>query len=578
MIECQDVIKVYSDPITGHKVAALRGLDLKIKEKELVAVIGPSGAGKTTLINILSGIDVPTSGIVKIEDKRIDQMDMEERREYRYYNIGLINQFVSDNLFPNLTVRKNILFTTNMYFLPHEVAKKKTAELLKLVNLKHVANQSANKISGGEAMRLSMAVALAKDPKIILADEPTGQLDTANTRDIIETLKEVNMALGVTILVVTHDIRFRNVFNRSFVIRDGRLVGISSDISRKELEFLMDSTKEQTSYIDPSNFVRIPDEIKTSIALRDSVVFEAHPSKKFGLFWNPELLSRSEIYELLTKPVNEQEEQATEEISYEDIEPLISREFVPPKEKKAIIRVKELRKGYKTHAGFHEVLKGLNFEVRQGDFVFISGPSGVGKTTLLNMLSGLDTPDEGTIEVLEQKFNTMTDHQISKFRLKHIAYISQQNNLLDILPIEELMVLPYLFLPDRVDLEYLESISKECHIEHKLDSYADELSAGEKQRAALATALVRKTAIILADEPTANLDSELARTIIDLLMDIVRINKATVIISSHDLSLLRPGFRHIQLQDGQIYSDKRVNKAELKKIIGEYLQIANNKK
>ncbi|MHA1684780.1 MAG: ATP-binding cassette domain-containing protein, partial [Candidatus Heimdallarchaeaceae archaeon] len=498
MIECQDVIKVYSDPLTGYKVAALRGLDLRIRESELVSIIGPSGAGKTTLINILAGLDVPTSGIVRIEDIRLDQMGLEERREYRYYNIGLINQFVSQNLFPNLTVRKNILFTKNMYFLPHEQAKKKTEELLELLNLKHIANQSASKISGGEAMRLSMAVALAKDPRIILADEPTGQLDTENTRDIIEALREINTALGVTILVVTHDIRFRTVFDKSFIIRDGRLVGISSDISRKELEFLMDATKEQTSYIDPSNFVRIPDAVKTSIALRDTVVFEAHPSRKFGLLWNPEIISRAEVFELLAEPHEEIEEEI-DEITFEDIEPLLAREFVPLATNRKIAIIKGLKKGYQTPVGYHEVIKHLDLEIQEGDFVFISGPSGVGKTTLLNMLSGLDKPDAGEIIILDKNFNNMTEYQISKFRLEHIAYVSQHNNLLDILPISDLMLLPYLFQTKKVDYKYMETIAKECQIKHKLQAYADELSAGEKQRASLATSLVRKTTIILAD-------------------------------------------------------------------------------
>ncbi len=119
----------------------------------------------------------------------------------------------------------------------------------------------------------------------------------------------------------------------------------------------------------------------------------------------------------------------------------------------------------------------------------------------------------------------------------------------------------------------MDRISIECKIDHKLQYYHDNLSAGEKQRAALAAALARKTPLILADEPTANLDSELARIIIDLFMDIATINNVTIIMCSHDLSLLRPCFRHIQLSDGKILSDKRITKEDLKQIIKDYLQI-----
>ncbi|MHA1408673.1 MAG: hypothetical protein ACTSSG_15005, partial [Candidatus Heimdallarchaeaceae archaeon] len=122
-------------------------------------------------------------------------------------------------------------------------------------------------------MRLSLGVALSKNPKILLADEPTGQLDTVNTEELIETIKQINLSFGKTILVVTHDIRYRTIFEKSFIIRDGRLVGISKDIERDELEFLLHSSDINKSYLDPSNFVRIPDDIKSVTALGEVVEF-----------------------------------------------------------------------------------------------------------------------------------------------------------------------------------------------------------------------------------------------------------------------------------------------------------------
>jgi ABC-type lipoprotein export system ATPase subunit len=577
MIRCEDIIKIYQDPVTDVSVAALRGLNLNIKEGELVSIIGPSGSGKTTLINLIAGVDELTSGALYIVDQRFDKLNEFERREFRFYNVGLINQFISENLFSNLSVRQNLLIPKKIFYLPKEQSNKEVDELIKLLNLDHVKNNTVAKLSGGEAMRLSLGVALAKKPKIILADEPSGQLDSQHTREMIETIKQINMSLGTTILVVTHDIRYRTIFEKSFILRDGRLAGISRDMDRDELEFLMHSSEINRAYIDPSNFVRIPDEVKSITALKDVIEFDFHPSKKMGLFWNPEIISREQIYKLLTNPAEDIEEQI-EKIKFEDVEAILSREFVYPKESQPIIKMKMLSKGYKSEAGYNEVIKKISLNINQGDFVFMSGPSGVGKTTLLNLIAGLIKPEAGSIEVLKFPITDENENTVSLFRLKNIAYVSQHNNLFDPLQVKDNLLIPNIFSGEKYDIEYGNSIVKECYIDHKLDAYPNELSAGEIQRATLAAALSRKTKIILADEPTANMDSELARTIMDLLMDIVRINKATVVVCSHDLSLLRPGFRHIRLLDGKIEEDSRITKKELEKIVKEYLLIKNNKK
>ncbi len=577
MIRCIDVIKIFQDPRTEYKVAALRGLDLDIKEGELVSVIGPSGAGKTTLIKILAGIELPTSGQIIMNGQRFDQLDEYMRREFRFYHLGLINQFISDNLFSHLSVRQNLMIPKKMFYLPREQAKKDVEEIAKLLNLRHVYNNTVGKLSGGEAMRLSMGVALAKDPLILLADEPTGQLDTKNTQDIIDAIKQVNLALGKTIVVVTHDIRFRTIFEKSFIIRDGRLAGISRDMERDELEFLMHSSDMNRSYMDASNYVRVPDEVKSTTAIKDIVEFDSHPSRKLGLFWNPEVISRDKIYEIISKPAKESEDKV-DQISFKDVEHLLSREFIPPDKKKKLIKIKNVTKGYHSQAGYNEVIKNMSLDIHEGDFVFISGPSGVGKTTLLNMIAGLIKPNDGLVTVMKYPISEENEREVSAFRLANIAYVTQHNNLFDPIKVHENFLIPSIFSDINFDVEYSDSIVKECHIGHRLEAYPYELSEGEKQRAALASALSRKTKIILTDEPTANLDAELARHIIDLLMDIVRINKATIVTCSHDLTLLRPGFRHLEMLDGKISKDYRITKENLESTIKDYLLIKEDNK
>ncbi len=575
MIRCIDLIKIYHDPVTDYKVSALRGLDLDVEEGELISLIGPSGAGKTTLINILAGMDIPTGGAVLIKGEQIDRYTEKQRRKFRYENIGLVNQFTSKNLFTHLSVRENLLIPMKMSYFPLEQAKKDADELLRLFNLQHVKNNKTGKISGGESMRLSLAVALAKKPYFVMADEPTGQLDSKNTFEIIDILKEVNKELGTTILIVTHDVRYRTIFERSFLIRDGRLVGVGYETDRKQLEFLLDASELNRAYIDQSNFIQIPERIKDSTALREVAEFDIHPSKLVAFLWNPDLVTKEKVIDILKDPIDEWKE-VKEEITFKDVEYLFKRKFKEDKKAEEFISIKGLHKSYKIFGKDYPVIKGIDLSIKKGDFVFISGPSGVGKTTLLNLIAGLLSFDKGKIHIGKFSIGEKDDTEKSDFRLENVAYITQYHSLFEPIQLRDNLVIPYLFQGKEYNPTFGEEIAKQCHINHKLDSYPDELSAGEKQRATLSLALSRNTPIILADEPTANLDSTLAKALMDTIMNIVEQKKVTMVMCSHDLSLLRPGFRHIRLSDGKISEDSRVTESSLKGIIKEYLQIKEN--
>ena len=176
----------------------------------------------------------------------------------------------------------------------------------------------------------------------------------------------------------------------------------------------------------------------------------------------------------------------------------------------------------------------------------------------MNVLSGVETADSGTIEIKGFDVTKAERKEASDFRFHHISLISQVNNLFDQYTVRDNIIIPGLFNTTQVlDPAEIALIAKDCEIDHKLEQYSIELSAGEKQRASLAVALSRKTPLIFADEPTANLDSRLARNIITLLMETARRYKTTIVMSTHDLSLVRPGFRLIRLQDGKIIDDLR---------------------
>ncbi|NPD88161.1 MAG: ATP-binding cassette domain-containing protein [Asgard group archaeon] len=588
MIICKDLVKIYWDPITDVKVSALRGLDLFIKEGDVASIIGPSGAGKTTLVKILSGLEKPSGGSIFIDEINIAELSQKQMKQFRFEKMGIVSQFVHQNLLSNMTLEKNILFPMKMRFVHRERALKETDELIKMLNLNKIRTNPVTKVSGGEAVRTSIGVALAKHPRILLADEPTGMLDTTNTNDIIETFRDLNQDLGTTILVVTHDLRFRNAFQNSFIIRDGRLVGVNLDQDRGELEFILRPQESVLqSVIDSSQFIRIPDELFSVHDFKHIVEFDIHPSKRFSAFFNPDEISRDEVIDLMKRTdeyateEEEKDEDSKKKVSFSEIRPILEQEFPYPEDGNEIIKVKNLFKSYPAGRIVNEVLKDLSFTVNEGDFVVISGKSGAGKTTLMNTLGGIETPDSGDINIKDFDMINESGKKISFFRFHEVAMISQMNNLFDQYTIRENMIIPRLFRRERIFKRRRDDIPRivqDVEIDHKIKSYAAELSAGERQRAALAVALARRAPIILADEPTANLDSRLARNIVTLLMETAQRYKTTIIMSTHDLSLVRPGFRLIKLQDGRKIDDFRITKDSLKGIIEDYLgiEIADN--
>lgn len=581
MIITKDLIKVYHDPLTEVKVSALRGLDLYVKEGEVASIIGPSGSGKSTLIKILSGLDKPSGGTIYVDEINIAELGEKQMREFRYGRMGIVNQFIGQNLLSSLTLEKNILLPMKMRYVAREKAKKETNELIKMLNLEKIRMNPVTKVSGGEAVRASIGVAIAKKPRILLADEPTGQLDTANTNDVVETFRDLNENYGTTILVVTHDLRFRNAFKKSYIIRDGRLVGMNTDLDRSELEFIIRPQESSLqSIIDSSQFVRVPDEVYVSGNYKHIVEFDIHPSKKFSVIYNPNEVNADEIYELMKKTDEDQVNELINannkrsRVSFSEVKPILEQQFDYPKKSEEIIRVENLSKSFPAGRMKNDVLKDLSFTVNKGDFIVISGKSGAGKTTLMNVVSGVENPDDGNILIKDFDIVKGNLKDIADFRFHEIAMISQVNNLFDQYTVNENMFIPRLFNDRTDDLnEGIMDIARDVEIDHKITSYAAELSAGERQRAALSVALARRAPIIFADEPSANLDSRLARNIISLLMETAVKYGTTILMSTHDLSLIRPGFRLIRLQDGRIIDDLRVTPDKLRGIIEDYLGV-----
>jgi ABC-type lipoprotein export system ATPase subunit len=227
-IACDDVFKIYK--IADLEVVALRGLDLHVERGELMGIVGASGSGKTTLLNILAGLDQPSAGRVSVGGRDLLTMSEADMVEYRRSEVGFIWQQTGRNLIPYLDAVQNVELPMLLAGKPRRQANDRAKELLEAVGLGHRLSHRPQELSGGEQQRVSIAVALANDPPLLLADEPTGELDSVGASAVFDLLSTLNRTLGVTVVIVTHDPAIAARVNRVVAIRDGRT---SSEVHRR---------------------------------------------------------------------------------------------------------------------------------------------------------------------------------------------------------------------------------------------------------------------------------------------------------------------------------------------------------
>jgi ABC-type lipoprotein export system ATPase subunit len=278
IIECENLVKIYKT--SEIEVCALQGLDLVVESGELMAIIGNSGSGKSTLLNMIGGLDKPSAGKLIVDGKDLFKFTEKQMIEYKRETVGFVWQNNARNLIPYLTARENI--ETIMAVNPKLQKKYSALELLEMVGLTQRKNSKLGQLSGGEQQRVAIAIALCNNPKLLLADEPTGAVDTKTTNIILDLFKELNKSLGVTVIIVTHDMQLSKKVDRVVAIRDGRT---SSELLRKksyamELEVLQsgiqdfesatdkEETHEELAVIDRVGRVQIPMEILEKIGLK----------------------------------------------------------------------------------------------------------------------------------------------------------------------------------------------------------------------------------------------------------------------------------------------------------------------
>ena len=264
---CDGLVRIFKTE--DVEVVALQGLDLVIDRGELVAIVGASGSGKSTLLNILSGLDEPTAGLAQVAGHNLLAMSARRRLRYRRHTVGFVWQQTGRNLLPYLTAAENVALPMTLAGGRRQrAARRRARELLDLVGVGYCADRRPAALSGGEQQRTAVAVAVANNPEVLFADEPTGELDESTAVEVFGALQAINAELGVTIVVVTHDPAVSEQVSRTVAIRDGRT---ASEVRR------VGGVAQEYALLDRSGRMQLPRTYVETLALRERVRLDLAP-------------------------------------------------------------------------------------------------------------------------------------------------------------------------------------------------------------------------------------------------------------------------------------------------------------
>ncbi|MGN0687923.1 MAG: ATP-binding cassette domain-containing protein [Oscillospiraceae bacterium] len=270
MVQADNMVKIYKS--TDVEVMALQGLDLTVERGELMGIVGASGSGKSTLLNMLGGLDRPSAGSLFVDGKDMLKFTEEDFIEYKRNTVGFVWQNNARNLIPYLSAQQNVEMP--LLLSGFSGRKQRAAELLDMVGLSHRKNSRLDQMSGGEQQRVAIAIALSNNPKLLLADEPTGSVDTATAKLILDVFRDLNKVMGVTIIIVTHDTKLSAQIDRVVAIRDGKT---STELVRRACavksfgqltEEAAATGHEELSVLDRAGRLQIPKEYLEELGLK----------------------------------------------------------------------------------------------------------------------------------------------------------------------------------------------------------------------------------------------------------------------------------------------------------------------
>ncbi len=515
VVDVRDLFRVHASPEGG--VAALQGLTLRVEEGEICVVLGPSGSGKSTLVRIVAGFDRPSAGSVRVAGVDVASLSGAAAARFRSRTLGYADQHYWRALAGELSARELVGVQLGLAGSGREERRRRATELLDRVGLGDRLDAHPRELSGGEQQRVALCAALAHRPRLLVADEPTGDLDAVSARGVLDLIAELVRAEGGTALLVTHNPASAEVADRVVQVRDGR-------VSDERLE----GEASDAVVVGRGGWLRVPEDVLRAAGIGSRATVR---------------LSGRDVIVAATEACVDATQAPLPSRNEAVPAPLSVVATQSPPASRALVVARGLRRSF----GEATPIDGLSLDLHGGRLYAVTGPSGSGKTTLLHLLAGLDLPDEGEVVVDGISLAGLDRAGRSELRRRAIAFVGQTVGLVPFLGAREnaelSLALRGLEDADGRVAKALAAVGLDEHAERPVS----ELSAGQRERAALARALASRPLALIADEPTARLDGASALAVGALLAGLARTTGAVVVCATHDPLLIEQADELVRL-------------------------------
>jgi ABC-type lipoprotein export system ATPase subunit len=495
-IEIRDLFRVYTED--GAGVPALQGLTLGVREREICVVLGPSGSGKSTLLRILAGLDRPSAGTVRVLGRDLGRLRGRALTRYRTRELGYAEQHYRRALAEELSARDLVGLHLALAGASPAERHRRADELLERVGLAERRDAHPSELSGGEQQRIAVCAALAHRPALLLADEPTGELDAESAASVFALIGELAREEGATTVIVSHDPRSAAIADRIVRVRDGR---VSDEAASGDAE--------ERIVVGKGGWLRLSEELLRRAGIGGHAA------------------ARLEMDGIVVSSAGDEEAPAA---------PAGGEARARAEAAEPLAPVAELRgvsKAFSSGDAARPVFRDVSFRFAPGRLHAVTGPSGTGKTTLLHLLAGLELPDEGEAVVDGRSLSGLDRAERAALRRGRIALVGQDPGLVPFLTARENVELG-LALRGREAAGVAAEALAAVGLAERADGRVEHLSAGERGRVAVARAIAARPLVLLADEPTARLDEANGRTVAALLHRLARETGTAVVCATHD--------------------------------------------